>query len=91
MSKKATAKSKSRKGLVIYAVIVTFVLVVFAALTVLQYATPIKPSNGFKRVAGSAEQTETLTEEGAENDSTEEVGESDSTDLTEKVDTSEEN
>lgn len=56
-------RTNSRKALTVYSVIVSIIVAALIILAVLQFATPYKPSNGFKRTVEETEQTEQLPDE----------------------------
>lgn len=56
-------RTNSRKALIVYSVIVSIIVAALIILAVLQFATPYKPSNGFKRAVEGTEQTEQLPDE----------------------------
>lgn len=57
-----SGKTERKAGL-IYSIVVTFIMIVLVAVMVLEYATPFKPSNGFKRAPADQEQTEQLPDD----------------------------
>lgn len=76
-------RTNSRKALTVYSVIVSIIVAALIILAVLQFATPYKPSNGFKRTVDETEQTEQLPDEKNDadgNQTSEQGGEQDNQD-----------